>query len=203
MNQVRDRKPRSLTHKQLYSLDNYGYPLPPNTRQKLRKTTVRTSKRMLNTGIYLLLSLLGGLLWLARRGKKYPPLIPETIHPRRILVLRLDLIGDLVLTMTTIRALKHAYPDAAIDLLALPASARVVTGDPDLSEIIAYDPNVWRRPIALIQPKNWSNAYRVLSQLHAHHYDIAISAFGRWAAILAVASGAKRRVGFGRESYPG
>jgi lipopolysaccharide heptosyltransferase II len=30
-----------------------------------------------------------------------------------------------------------------------------------------------------------------------------VSVFGNWAAMLAVASGAKRRVGFGRESYPG
>ena len=203
MNQVKVREPRSQTNRHRYSLDNYGYPLPPDSRQKLRKTAVRTSKRILNTCIYLLLSLLGGLLWLARRGKKYPPLKPEKIHPRRILVIRLDLIGDLVLSMTTVRALKRAYPEAAIDLLALPSSAQVVNGDPDLSEIITYDPNVWRRPVALIQPKNWRNAYRVFRHLHAHRYDIAISVFGRWAGILAVASGAKRRVGFGKESYPG
>jgi len=118
-------------------------------------------------------------------------------------VIRLDLIGDLVLSMTTVRALKHAYPDTAIDLLALPASAKIVTGDPDLNEIITYDPNVWRRPKALLQLKNWRNAFTMLSQLHARNYDIAISVFGKWAGILAAVSGAKRRVGFGRESYPG
>ncbi len=203
MNQVHGRTRGSQTNIQWHSLDNYGYPLPPDSRQKTRKTAVRTSKRMLNACIYVMLSLLGGLLWLTRRGKKYAPLTPETIHPRRILVIRLDLIGDLVLSMTTVRALKHTYPDAAIDLLALPTSAPVVTGDPDLNEIIAYDPNVWRRPVALIQPENWINAYRMLCRLHAHRYDIAVSVFGKWAGILAVASGAKRRVGFGSESYPG
>src|SRR5213079_3294803 len=35
------------------------------------------------------------------------------------------------------------------------------------------------------------------------HYDLAVSVFGPWAAILAVVSGAQRRVGFGKESYPG
>ena len=203
MNQVQDREPRSNTNIHRYSLDNYGYPLPPDSRQKLRKTAVHTSKRLLNTCIYLLLSLVGGLLWLSRRVKKYPPLTPESIDPRRILVIRLDLIGDLVLSMTIVRALKHTYPDAKIDLLALPSSAQVITGDPDLNKIITYDPNVWRRPRALIQPLNWGKAYHVFSRLRAQRYDIAVSAFGQWGGILAVASGATRRVGFGRESYPG
>jgi len=203
MNQVQDREPRSNTNMHRYSLDNYGYPLPPDSRQKLRKTAVHTSKRLLNTCLYLLLSLVGGLLWLSGRVKKYPPLTPESIDPRRILVIRLDLIGDLVLSMTIVRALKHTYPDAKIDLLALPSSAQVITGDPDLNKIITYDPNVWRRPRALIQPLNWGKAYHVFSRLRAQRYDIAVSAFGQWGGILAVASGATRRVGFGRESYPG
>lgn len=118
-------------------------------------------------------------------------------------MIRFDLIGDLVLSMTTVRALKHTYPDTAIDLLALPTSAKVVMGDPELNEIITCDPNVWRRPKALIQLKNWRNTYTLLSQLHARNYDIAVSVFGKWAGILAALSGAKRRVGFGHESYPG
>jgi lipopolysaccharide heptosyltransferase II len=203
MSQAQKIKPISQTYKQQHSLDSYGYPLPPDSRQRLRKTTIRTSKSILIICIYLLMSFLGGLFWLGRIGKKYPPLTTHNTHPRRILVIRLDLIGDLVLSMTTVRALKHAYPDTAIDLLALPTSAKVVMGDPDLNEIITYDPNVWRRPKALIQLKNWRKAYNLLSLLHARDYDIAVSVFGRWAGILAALSGAKRRVGFGRESYPG
>ena len=192
MSQTQKIKPMSQTYKQQHNLDSYGYPLPPDSRQRLRKTTIRTSKSILNICIYLVMSFFGGLFWLRRMGKKYPPLTTHNKHPRRILVIRLDLIGDLVLSMTTVRALKHAYPDAAIDLLALPASAKVVTGDPDLNEIITYDPNVWRRPKALIQVKNWRNAYNLLRHLHARNYDIAISVFGKWAGILAALSGAKR-----------
>jgi lipopolysaccharide heptosyltransferase II len=203
MSQAQKIKPITKVYKQQHSLDSYGYPLPPDSRQRLRKSAVRTSKSMLNVCIYFMMSCLGGLFWLRRMGKKYPPLTTNNKHPRRILVIRLDLIGDLVLSMTTVRTLKHAYPDAEIDLLALPASAKVITGDPDLHEIITYDPNIWRRPKALIQLKNWRNAYNLLSHLHACDYDIAISVFGKWAGILAALSGATRRVGFGRESYPG
>ena len=203
MSQALKIKPIVQTYKQQPDLDTYGYPLQPDTRQRFRKTTIHISKSILNVCIYFMMSCLGGIFWLRRLGKKYPPLTTNNNHPRHILVIRLDLIGDLVLSMTTIRALKHAYPEADIDLLALPASAKVITGDPDLHEIISYDPNVWRRPKALIELKNWRNAYNLLRRLHAAEYDIAISVFGKWAGILAAFSGATRRVGFGRESYPG
>lgn len=191
------------TYEQQHHLDSDGYPPPPGSRQKLRKTTINTSKSILGLCIYLVMSILGGLLWLRGLGKKYPALSPQDIHPRRILVIRLDLIGDLVLSMTVVRALKHTYPEAAIDLLAVPASAKVVMHDPDLAQIITYDPNIWRRPKTLFQAKNWRDVFRLRRHLRAQDYDIAVSVFGPWAGVIAVLSGAKRRVGFGRESYPG
>ncbi|HEU5231058.1 MAG TPA: lipopolysaccharide heptosyltransferase II [Ktedonobacteraceae bacterium] len=183
--------------------DEYGYPTQPDSRRKLRNIGVHTSKRILLTVIYGLLSIIGLLLWLSRLTQKQPKLTPQTFHPRRILVIRLDLIGDLVLSLPVVRLLKRTYPDAEIDLLAIPSSAQVVTADPDLSEIIAYDPNIWRRPKALLQLQNWRAAKKLLRRLHTRQYDLAVSVFGPWAAIMAVASGAKRRLGFGREGYPG
>ena len=188
---------------QIKNLDDYGYPFPPDSRRKLRKIGIRSSKSILRTIIYLIMSIIGGLLWLGRPGKKYPPLTPQSFHPQRILVIRLDLIGDLVLSLTVVRALKRTYPEAQIDLLAIPASAKVAENDPNLAQIIAYDPNVWRRPKALVQPKNWREAKSLLQRLRARHYDLAVSLYAEWAAVLAVLSGAKRRVGFGAEGYPG
>src|SRR4249919_1605567 len=78
-------------------VDDYGYPLPPGWQKKLRKNIIRTSRSIVGKGIYLLLSIIGAFLWLSRLGKPHPPLSPATFHPRRILVIRLDLIGDLVL----------------------------------------------------------------------------------------------------------
>ena len=184
-------------------LDDYGYPYAPDSRRKLRKQSIRASKRVLISAIYVCMSILGGLLRLGRLGRRYSPLTPQSIHPRRILVIRLDLIGDLVLSMVIVRVLKHAYPNAEIDLLALPSSAGIVQDDPDLSEIISYNPNVWRRPQALIQPRNWREAIRTIRRLRARRYDIAVSVFGPWAAMLAILSGARRRIGYGREGYPG
>ncbi len=52
--------------------DEYGYPLPPSSRMKLRKAGIRTSKGVLRTGIYLVMSLVGFFLWLRRAGNPTP-----------------------------------------------------------------------------------------------------------------------------------
>lgn len=188
---------------QLQLLDDYGYPMRPDSRHKVRNFLVRTSKRILLAGIYVCASSIGIGLKLSRLGKKQVPLLPETFYPKRILVLRMDLIGDLVLSLPVVRLLKRTYPNAEIDLLALPSSSKVVMSDPDLAEVIAYDPNIWRRPKALLKMQNWREVWALRGRLQARHYDLAVSVFGPWAATLAILSGAQRRVGFGRESYPG
>src|SRR5690349_15829988 len=120
-------------------LDDYGYSPPPDARWKLRKKGIRASKTILSACLYVCMCAVGAILWLGRAGRQLPPLSPRSVQPRRLLVIRLDLIGDLVLSMTVVRALKHAYPGAEIDLLALPSSAPIVSDDPDLAQIIPYD----------------------------------------------------------------
>lgn len=184
------------------TVDEYGYPSHPTSQRRVRNIFVHGSKFLLLKAIYVLMSIVGSFFWLGRLGKSYPPLIAESFHPKRILIIRLDLIGDLVMSLTVVRVLKRTYPEAEIDLLAIPSSAKVVVADPDLAQIITYDPNIWRRPKALLSIKNWREAFALRQRLRARRYDLAVSVFGDWAATMAVLSGAKRRVGFGRESYP-
>lgn len=184
-------------------LDEYGYPLPPDSRGQLRKNAIQVSKFFLLSSIYLSLSFIGGIIQAREKGRPYPDLASPTFQPERVLVLRLDLIGDLVMTTTLIRALKRAYPAAQIDLLATPGSASILGNDPDLNQIITYDPNIWRRPKTLAHLKNWRDLFDLRQRLHARRYDLAISVFGPWAALLAVISGAPRRLGFAKEGYPG
>src|SRR5258708_14489815 len=117
-----------------HNLDNYGYPFAPGPGGRLRKQAIRASKSILGKCIYLVMSLIGVLLWLGRLGRKHRPLTPLSAHPRRILVIRLDLIGDLVLSMTVGRALTRTYPEVEIDLRAVPASSKALHNDPTLSQ---------------------------------------------------------------------
>lgn len=184
-------------------VEDDGYPQRPTTKQRIRKLLVRASRGGIGWCIFLVVSAWGALLKLRRLGRHSTPLQAGSFHPRRILVIRLDLIGDLVLSMVAVRVLKRTYPEAEIDLISVPASARVIEGDPDLAKIMGYDPNIWRRPQALLKRKNWRELRALLKTLRGRDYDLAISLFGKWAGVLAALSGAKRRLGFGRESFPG
>ncbi len=57
----------------------------------------------------------------------------------KILVVRYRFIGDTVLMIPFLRNLRHAYPDAQIDVLAGPVSGEVLTECPYIDELIIFD----------------------------------------------------------------
>lgn len=58
---------------------------------------------------------------------------------RRILIVRLDRIGDVLLSTPVIRAARKAYPDSHLAFMVRPYARAVVLGNPDLDEVIVYD----------------------------------------------------------------
>jgi heptosyltransferase-2 len=65
-----------------------------------------------------------------------------TRPPERILVLRLDGIGDIVLTSPFLRQVRRAWPDAWITLVVLPYVANIVQNCPYINEVLVFDPEV-------------------------------------------------------------
>ena len=57
----------------------------------------------------------------------------------RVLLIRLRLIGDVVLSTPVIRALRRAFPDATLTYLVERDAAAVVAGNRDLDRIIAVE----------------------------------------------------------------
>jgi heptosyltransferase-3 len=54
----------------------------------------------------------------------------------RVLVVILRRLGDVLLTTPLIRSIKRAYPQAAIDALVFAGTEGILTGNPDLREVI-------------------------------------------------------------------
>jgi ADP-heptose:LPS heptosyltransferase len=54
----------------------------------------------------------------------------------RILILRTDRLGDLVLSTPVIRALRGAFPDAYLGMMVRPPHQELVEGNPDLNAVI-------------------------------------------------------------------
>ena len=61
------------------------------------------------------------------------------IVPKRILVIRLDRIGDVILSTPVLQALRHHFPHAFIAMMVRPACRDIVEGHPHINEVILYE----------------------------------------------------------------
>jgi len=61
------------------------------------------------------------------------------LNKQKILIRGVNWIGDAVLTIPAIKAVRKAFPDAYICLLAKPWVAEIFSENPDIDEIISYD----------------------------------------------------------------
>ena len=58
--------------------------------------------------------------------------------PRRILLIMLRRVGDVILTTPAARALRKLYPEAELDFLVEPPCHEVLHGNPDLTRVLLY-----------------------------------------------------------------
>lgn len=123
---------------------------------------------------------------------------PETIMPDgspRILITRLSHIGDCVLTLPLLCAVRRKFPDAYIAWAVEKPTNQLLELHPDLDQIIMI-PKGW-----LGRPSQWPAIRR---QLRKGRFDIAIDPQGiTKSSMLGWLSGAKKRIGlkgrWGRE----
>jgi lipopolysaccharide heptosyltransferase II len=107
----------------------------------------------------------------------------------KILLVRLRLIGDVVLTTPLLRALRRTHPGAQLTYLVEPAAAPVVRGNPNLTNIVLVPK---RRGLARVR-----DDVSIARQLRRERFDIAIDLHGGpRAAWFTWASGAPMRVGY-------
>ncbi|HRZ86774.1 MAG TPA: putative lipopolysaccharide heptosyltransferase III [bacterium] len=116
--------------------------------------------------------------------------------PRRILIVKLKNIGDVLLTVPAIRALHDRYPDAAIAALVNAGTEEMLSGLPYLSRVFTYDRK-------RIKEKNFvgrcADELRLMRDVRRFGCDLAIDFSGGDRGALCVAlSGAAVRVGFAK-----
>ena len=166
---------------------------------RAKQLTRRRAQRLL----WLLIAVAGFLTRNRRGDASLPELRAGNPQIRRILVVRLDLIGDVILSLPAVRALRRAYPDAAVDLLVQPSTAPVLTGERDVVDrVLTCNPYRWLNPLALLRPATWREAASIVRSLRSGRYDLAISVSGDMNSIFTRLSGAQRRVGYAGEAYP-
>ena len=118
-----------------------------------------------------------------------PPVPDWAAGPHRVLYLRYDRIGDMVLATGIIKAITAAQPTVTVDVLASPANARVLLDNPHVGRVLTFDRK--RRGSYLL----------ALRAMRRERYDAVIDAMvmapSLTTMLLMWASGARTRIGVG------
>lgn len=122
------------------------------------------------------------------------------LSPRKILVVRLDSIGDVLLSEPAIAALRRRFPKARLDVAVGAAGRAVLDGHPGINSLEYYEAPwhaAWRsegvswrqgvRPLLRTLSRFRRRGYDLVCELRGDYRDIAFAAF----------SGARARVGNG------
>jgi ADP-heptose:LPS heptosyltransferase len=97
---------------------------------------------------------------------------PRWASARRILAVRLDNLGDVLVTTPAIHALRESLPGAHITLLASPVGAQIGRLDPDLDDVIVYDAP-WMDPWQRL-PQDSAREQAMIARLRRGAFDGAI-----------------------------
>ena len=111
---------------------------------------------------------------------------------KRILIVRTDRIGDVLLSTPVIKALRDNYPVAYIAMMVSPYAKDIVEGNPFLDEVIIYDKDA--------KHKSWLRSIKFARNLKKKRFDLAIILHPtNRVHLVTFFAGIRRRVGYGRK----
>ena len=113
--------------------------------------------------------------------------------PKKILVFHTAFLGDVILNLPMVQILKREYPNAEIDVAAIPNAAQVLQNHPAIHRVIEYDKRGSQKGIA--------GMVRMIGMLRQNRYDLAIvSHRSMRSALIVAAAGIPRRICFSKSA---
>ncbi len=108
--------------------------------------------------------------------------------PKKILIIKLRYIGDVLLASSILPSLHEAFPQAQIMMLVNPGTQEILRHNPYLHEIL------------LVPRGNWWQQLQFLRNIRARQFDCVLDLTdGDRSAILSAATGAPVRLGYNNE----
>ena len=115
---------------------------------------------------------------------------------RKILLIKLSAVGDVIHTIPVLNKLRRRYPSAQLDWLVTPAIAELLRHNPAITNVIEFAREDWSRPWT---PAPFVSYTRLAAKLRANAYDLVVDMHGQFrTAVFALATGAPVRIGFDR-----
>jgi heptosyltransferase-2/heptosyltransferase-3 len=137
-----------------------------------------------------------GLLQLAARGLAARA-VQQSAPVRRVLLLRPDHIGDVLLTSWAVALLRASLPSARLTYLVGPWSRDAAQGGPHVDEVrtLAYPGFTRQAKANVLEP--YAQLGRTAASLRQQRFDLAVvlRADHWWGALLAQAAGIPLRIG--------
>ncbi|MCZ6776964.1 MAG: glycosyltransferase family 9 protein [Ignavibacteria bacterium] len=100
------------------------------------------------------------------------------VPPKHFLVAQTIFLGDVVLTIPLLQHLKHAYPEAKIDVIVSKEMEKLLICHPCVSSVLTYDKNG--------EDKGWSGILKTARRLASNKYSLALVLPGSVRTALAV-----------------
>lgn len=139
--------------------------------------------------IFQLLSILARYLW----KEKKPPLA----EIKKIMVLRLDHIGDVLLVTPLLRTLRKHLPNAHISIAAGSWATGILEGNPDVDEIVVFDYPRYNRNHSNKSRGNIAASLCFIRKIRQGGYDLVIDPRSNLSTLIfTYLSGARYKVGF-------
>lgn len=131
-------------------------------------------------------------------NKLWPPRRDNREPVKRILVIELWLIGDVVLATPMLRALRDRFPDAEITLLGKPHAEELLRGSGLADKVITFD-FPWTANTGKYRPDRYDRIQirNLIRRLRKENFDLTIdSRMDVRSNAIAYATGAPRRIGY-------
>ena len=106
--------------------------------------------------------------------------LPKNFTPERILVVKLDHLGDVLLATPVFSNLRRAYPNTELHALTGAWSRVVLEKHPDVSKVIEYNSPAFCRTG---QPTSLKQTFRLYRALRRQKYDLMVELRSDWRVV--------------------
>lgn len=125
-----------------------------------------------------------------RLEKKVISKIPQDL--KRILIVRTDRIGDVLLSTPVIKAIRERYPNAFLAMMVSAYAREIIEGNPYLDQVIIYDKDT--------KHKTWISSIKFAKDLNKKKFDLALVLHPtNRVHLITFLAGVPRRIGLNRK----